>query len=88
MSGATLAHRRDLQRLAHEGRLGDIAHADAGDVGALLRLDRDEPLLGEAGERLRQRLARDAEAVADLGLVDLRAGLRACSEMMAERSSS
>jgi hypothetical protein len=70
-----LAHRGHLQRLAEKGGLDDIAHLDAGDVGPLLRLDADQPLLGKARQGLGDRLARDAEPLADLALVDARARL-------------
>jgi hypothetical protein len=69
------ADRCDLQRLPHEGRVSDVAHADAGDVGTLLRLNRNEPLFGEAGERFGDRLPRNPETVADLRLIDLGTGL-------------
>ena len=51
--------RGDLERPPHEGGLGDVGEADAGDEGALLRLDIDQALLGEAGDRLGERLPRD-----------------------------
>src|SRR5690606_568806 len=67
-----------LEGAAHERRLADVGKADAGDEGALLRLDLDQALLGETGDRLGERLTRYAEALADLGLVD--AGTRRQSQ--------
>ncbi len=60
---------RHLEGAADERGLGDIGEADAR-RRSLLRLDLEQPLLGQPGDGLGQRLARHAEAVADLGLVD------------------
>ena len=74
--GGNAADGRHFQGLAQKRGLDDIAHAHPGDVGAFLRLDGDQTFLSKARQRLRQRLARDAQPLANLGFVDLDARLQ------------
>jgi hypothetical protein len=52
--------------------LHDVVELDLGDVGAALRLNQDESLIGEAINRRRHRQARYAETGAELVFVDRR----------------
>ena len=62
-----------LDRAPRHHPLQHVVEPDAGDVGALLRLDQHQALVGEAVDRGGHRQARHAEALAERGLVDRRA---------------
>ena len=62
-----------LDRPARHHPLQHVIEADARDVGPPLRLDPQQPLVGEPVDRGVHRQTRDAEAQAERGLVDRRA---------------
>ena len=63
-----------LERLADELGLADRREIDAADERTGLRVDVDEPLVGEADQRLADRRPADPEARCHLGLGDRLAG--------------
>ena len=69
-------HGRHLKRAAHESGLDDVAEGDTGDERALLRFDRHETLVAQAGNRFRDRLTRNAQTLTEIVLVDARARLQ------------
>ncbi len=76
-----------LDRPARGHPLEHVVDADGRDVGAALRLDQHEALEGEAVQGGRHRQPRDAEAPAERGLVDRRAGQQlAAGDLALERA--
>ena len=67
-TGREPAQRRPLDRLAKEQGFFETLEADARDVGASLRPDVDQALVGESHQRLAHRCAAGAEPRRDLAL--------------------